>query len=268
MEHITELSNLMFDIKDKMTNDEYLTIMNQVQKIYECYKHDDYYDDDEFYNGDDYNDGSNNDPDYSSDTEEDFDRYQRSQWNRIHYLIRSKYQCTCTENKMQCAITNIACIHYKQFCSTVPGIQVFLSRNNSLRRRDLDAILLSVDVDYNVDSSKRRRNLLKFTHPLLNYVSDIFNQKDKAILVLIIVNFAIRNLYTADDALRFVPVVQAKITELREKLLALLEVNCKTVINEDKHLVSLKLDIWQEICDEVIYPESSIRHLFSYGLLV
>lgn len=239
---LSNLGELIFNIKEKISNDEYLGIMNQLKKIYEEYETrdaDDQYEDDI---------GSYNEEGYpDEDFDEDFDEPYMYDW---HAIYNSEYryiwadihddinmlQCDCNESQMKCSITNIRCIHHKSLCEEVPGMINFLDRNKP--NISHNRIQLNTTFDENTGHCK----LVKFCSPILTYIS-ISKPYEKALLILLIFNFAIK--YVKLES-RLAKTLYNKIVELKPQIELLLPntTGLKKIFDEDIDIISSTLDIW------------------------
>ena len=115
------LGELIFNIKEKINDDEYLSIMNELRKLHELHITCD----------DDNGDTGNYDEPYEYDWHLIYNSEYDYIWYDIHQEIRTYYACNCDENKMTCDLENICCIHYRSLCQEVPGMINFIKRNRN-----------------------------------------------------------------------------------------------------------------------------------------
>ena len=185
---LSNLGELIFNIKEKISDDEYLGIMNQLKKVYEEYETRDQYENDSDY----YIEEGYPDEDYYEDFDEPYmydwhaiyNSEYRYIWADIHDDI-NMLQCDCSESQMKCSITNICCIHHKSLCEEVPSMINFLDRNKPNISHD------RIKLNTTFDTDTGHYKLVKFCSPLLKHVS-ISKPYEKALLILLIFNFAIK----------------------------------------------------------------------------
>lgn len=249
---LADLGDLIFDIKDKITDDEFLGIMNQLHKLHRKYERGQNYDhdiDDNYvdnYVEDDYDDEDDNEDDdyYDDDDDDDDDDYDDDDDDVYHYeplsilgvcpsntIYNSEYahiwldihrdiknnRCYCsTESEMRCPANNIICIHYKSMCQTIPGIKSFFSRNN--KYSNYQSICLSSECK-ELDSTEK---INKYHFAIFNYLGTIHTGEDQSILILILMSYTMS-------------ILPRGRTRLHESILEKL-VSCKGPI--ERHLAS------------------------------
>lgn len=235
---LSNLGELIFNIKEKISDDEYLGIMNQLKKIYEEYEARDQYENDSDYIEEGYPD---------EDYYEDFDEPYMYDW---HAIYNSEYryiwadihddinmlQCDCSESQMKCSIINILCIHHKSLCEEVPGMINFLDRNKPNISHD------RIKLNTTFDADTGHYKLVKFCSPLLEHVS-ISKPYEKALLILLIFNFAIK--YVKLES-RLAKTLYSKIIQLKPEIESLPPdtIGLKKIFDEDINTISSTLDIW------------------------
>ena len=195
---LADLGDLIFDIKDKISDDEFLGIMNQLHKLHRKYERVQDYDHRDYGIDDDYLDAHmDDDNDYMND--DDFHYEPQSIldvcpsntiynseyahiWLDIHRDIQN-HRCYCSEFVMQCFANNILCIHYKSMCQTIPGISAFFSRKNKYKH--YEPIHLSSECK-EIDSLEK---INRYHFAILNHIETIRTGQEQALLILIIISY-------------------------------------------------------------------------------
>lgn len=251
------LGDLIFDIKDKISDDEFLNIMNQLHKLHRKYER--IQDDNE-----DYDDGYDEDGNYVHDypdTEygDDYrvDHYSETQsilrscpshaiynsnyayiWIDIHHNIHN-FCCYCPEYEMRCSANNICCIHYKSMCQTVPGMTLFFSRKN--KHIHDEPIHLSSEIK-ELDSAEK---INRYHKALLTYMELNHTIQDKSLLVLILMSYTMNILPPYDKAPRLRDTILDRLLDCKgpiERNLATFDY--RNIIDNSIEEISSTIDHW------------------------
>lgn len=224
---LTVLGELIFNIKEKINDDEYLCIMNELRKLHDLHDHITYVD-----NNDDLD---NDDETYEYDWHLIYNSEYDYIWYDIHQEIRTYYACNCDENKMTCDLENICCIHYRSLCQEVPGMINFIKRNRRVIT-PLPPVKLSPIVE-NINHDI----LEKYCPMIMRYMPKVEIQ-DRIVLLLILINFSVKH---AQPGSVYARILCDKIVEFQPRIKDVLSHTlCAKIFREDVDVINSMLGIW------------------------